>query len=281
MFKSVKSRKPWFLNLGFGISVLGFGISMLIGGYTLALSEPLHKIAKEGDLVTAERLIQKGSDVNARGESGWTPLHFAVDEGHKDLVKLLISKGADVNARTAHGWTPMHKAAFRGYRDVAELLISYGADLYVRSDNGMAPIHAAAFVGDVETVELLVSKGADVNDIKFNDWDSENGGYSFEEIDMLEMLIFRCHDINWERTDGRDPMNEVSSRDYSWSGFIYEKNGGVNGWTPLHYAAYVGHRDVVELLISKGADVSAIDLRCRTPLDYAIFKENRWCLRKT
>jgi len=132
----------------------------------------------------------------------------------------------------------------------------------------MAPIHAAAFVGDLETVELLISKGADVNDIKFNDWDSENGGFSFEEIDMLEMLIFRCPNINWERTNGRDPMSEVSSLVY------YEKNGGVNGWTPLHYAAYVGHSDVVELLISKGADVGAIDLRCGTPLDYATLREN-------
>ena len=28
-----------------------------------------------------------------------------------------------------------------------------------------------------------------------------------------------------------------------------------NGFTPLHMAAYNGHREVVELLISQGADV--------------------------
>jgi hypothetical protein len=77
MLKSCKRCKLGILNLG-------FGISMLISCYTLALSEPLHRIAEEGDLDTAKRLIQKGSNVNARGKYGWTPLHFAVDEGHKE-----------------------------------------------------------------------------------------------------------------------------------------------------------------------------------------------------
>ena len=31
------------------------------------------------------------------------------------------------------------------------------------------------------------------------------------------------------------------------------------GWTPLHYAAYGGHKEIAELLIDNNADVSAKD----------------------
>ena len=42
-----------------------------------------------------------------------------------------------------------------------------------------------------------------------------------------------------------------------------------DGWTPLHDAAYAGHKETVELLIAKGADVNAKDEDGDTPLVYA------------
>jgi ankyrin repeat protein len=41
------------------------------------------------------------------------------------------------------------------------------------------------------------------------------------------------------------------------------------GWTPLHSAAEEGHKDLVELLITKGANVNAKDEDGVTPLQYA------------
>ena len=40
-------------------------------------------------------------------------------------------------------------------------------------------------------------------------------------------------------------------------------------WTPLHWAAYRDHKEIVELLIAEGADVNAKDAGT-TPLDAAI-----------
>ena len=43
-----------------------------------------------------------------------------------------------------------------------------------------------------------------------------------------------------------------------------------SGWTPLHYVAHTGHKEVAELLIAKGADVNAQGVDGITPLDQAI-----------
>ena len=46
--------------------------------------------------------------------------------------------------------------------------------------------------------------------------------------------------------------------------------GGLFNGTPLHHAAYEDHKEVAELLIAAGADVSAKNNEGRTPLDEAI-----------
>ena len=42
-----------------------------------------------------------------------------------------------------------------------------------------------------------------------------------------------------------------------------------NQWTPLHFATYEGHKEIAEILISKGADVNAEDVWGKRPLYYA------------
>jgi ankyrin repeat protein len=42
--------------------------------------------------------------------------------------------------------------------------------------------------------------------------------------------------------------------------------------TPLHYAAFRNHKEIVELLIDRGADLNA-NVEYGTPLDYAIMSK--------
>ena len=56
---------------------------------------------------------------------------------------------------------------------------------------------------------------------------------------------------------------------------LLEKNPGLlearnqNEKTPLHFAALGGHKEIVEFLIGKGADINAKNIAKETPLHYA------------
>ena len=49
----------------------------------------------------------------------------------------------------------------------------------------------------------------------------------------------------------------------------------LKGKTPLSHAAYSGYQELAELLISKGANINAIDNKGRTPLDWANYSRHK------
>jgi len=135
-------------------------VARVIEEFTRMPSE-LFEAVKSGDAARVKELLEKGADVNARDNKGWTPLHLAAQKGHADVAELLIKNGADVNAKNNYGWTPLYAAAQEGHADVAELLIRHGADVNARDNDGRTPLRIAAYNGRVEVVKLLLERGAD------------------------------------------------------------------------------------------------------------------------
>jgi len=145
----------------------GADIHVVIQGMTL-----LHNVAlSTGDeketaelLRTAELLIAKGLDVNARATGGEikdaTPLHAAAGKGNVSVARLLIQKGADVKARGFYdSVTALHLAARNGHQNVAELLVAKGADVNAKSTFGETPLDWALSKDHQDIAELLRKHG--------------------------------------------------------------------------------------------------------------------------
>jgi uncharacterized protein len=59
------------------------------------------------------------------------------------VTTLLVERGADVNATGEHGWTPLHGAAYKGMDAVVQLLVDHGARLEVFDEYGQTPLSIA------------------------------------------------------------------------------------------------------------------------------------------
>jgi len=122
-----------------------------------------------GSRKVAKLLAERGADVDARDEQGWTLLHEAAEADNPKSAAILLSLGADVNARLRDesaqiaDATPLHMAAQNNYKEVAEILLRYGADISARCQTGESPLHIAAMHGSKEVAEVLLAHGANVN----------------------------------------------------------------------------------------------------------------------
>ena len=60
-----------------------------------------------------QQLIERGADVNAATDDGYTALIYAAYSGHAKIVKELIERGADIDATNNYGSTALIYAAHK------------------------------------------------------------------------------------------------------------------------------------------------------------------------
>ena len=82
-----------------------------------------------GDVAGVEQLLDRGLDVDLRGEpGGWTLLHAAAFNGDTEMLELLLSRDAEPApvATASEGETPLGVAFYFGHEEAADLLVAYG-----------------------------------------------------------------------------------------------------------------------------------------------------------
>ena len=91
----------------------------------------------KGQLVLAEKLIDKGADVN---KPGWTPLHYAATLGHVPLINLLLDHDAYIDASSPNDSTPLMMAAMYGTPQAVKVLLESGADPTIKNASGLTAL---------------------------------------------------------------------------------------------------------------------------------------------
>jgi len=117
---------------------------------------PLHIAAQNGTLAMAEKLIAKGSDVNARNNktknnndspffrpiSGeQTPLLLAAKYAHVDVMRALIKAGADPKAKAQDSTTLLLAAASSSKVEAARYAFEFDKDVNAVDDQNSTAMH--------------------------------------------------------------------------------------------------------------------------------------------
>lgn len=111
---------------------------------------------------TVKVLLNAGADVNAQARNAMKvrPIHAASAAAQIDVARSLIERGADVNARQQGGFTPLHEAAASGKLELARLFLDHGADLNAKTDDGKTALTLAIEARQEAIVKLLRERGA-------------------------------------------------------------------------------------------------------------------------
>jgi len=256
-------------------------------------NKALFEAVKKADIEQVKLLIAEGADVDAKwrdiyneneGENissrnkKWrnesTPLCHAVNVDKIEVVMLLVEAGADVNAE---GWPPLCRAVDENNTAIAEYLIDHGANINVYPVEGWGPLQETVLISNsIEMAKLLIARGADINS---RIYPVLNSSIHEKRRDLCEFLIQRGADVNAKDKWGQTPLYLAIRNDDSDIMNILITNGaevdikhagGETGETALHNAARLGKKNVVELLIAKGADINAKDKQDHTPLYVAV-----------
>jgi len=98
--------------------------------------------AARGNIEAIKQHLEAGTDLNAKEPSGGsTPLRIAATFDQAEAAELLIDKGANVNARGNDGGTALHAAAFLCRGEIVKLLLAKGVDIGAENVRGETALY--------------------------------------------------------------------------------------------------------------------------------------------
>lgn len=236
------------------------------------LNNSLFVAIREHNPVKVRALIKQGAKPNATYANGWPMIIEAVNNADSkpglEVLRILIHAGANVNAaQPDQGWTPLHQVC--GSRmstvEVAKLLLSKGANKEAQMPSAGTPLHLAARFSRLDLVKLLVESGANIE---------AKASASEPVIEDIQSHLppevraeFKERNAEFEKQFEKERAESKKRFEAQ-----FEPGYDMVGRTPLIEAAAsseFGKSDIVDYLLSKGANVHATDSIGRTALHEA------------
>ncbi|HEX9581427.1 MAG TPA: ankyrin repeat domain-containing protein [Gemmatimonadales bacterium] len=251
---------------------------------------PLLMATINGHFDLATLLLERGADPNRVSASGIAPLYAALNTHwspksrhpqpvhytqqqttYQELMAALLKAGADPNARLK----------------MSPWFDTYGDDYLGVDRMGATPFWRAAYATDVPAMRLLVSRGAEPNIPTMKPPEGRRRGRGGQQdVDQSGLApvpvggpgtwpIHAAAGVGYGEGYAGNVHRHVPDGWLPAMKYLVEELGAdvnardLNGFAPLHHAAARGDNQMIEYLVSRGADVTAVARRGQTTADMA------------
>ncbi|XP_054160145.1 ankyrin repeat and death domain-containing protein 1A-like [Oppia nitens] len=199
--------------------------------------------AQESDIMSVQ-LSQQFTKIPVRPE---LLLHESAIKNDVHTCKKLIEAKVDINSKTHMERTPIHWAICHQNVDIVLLLLQANCDIEAFDKLGMRPVMMAAMVGNNQIVELLVKTGCNCRVVNKKDYTVLHCAVKHDQSEIVMYLLDNVKDLD---------INAIDKL----------------GQTSLHMASINNNLEVVDKLISCGADLNIKDKQGRHAGHWAAFK---------
>ena len=223
---------------------------------------PLLKACAAGMADVVDLLIRHGINPETPNEkTGITPLLFAIQEGKSNVVKVLLEKGADVNklGKNAYNYTPLIEAIYNKNKKIAKeivkMLLDKDADVNLTDQFGHTALDVATSHNQEDIISLLQEAAKKKADRKAKEETDANKKGLFDAInagilDKVKVCIAAGAAVDEVDKDRQTPLYRA----------ILALNAKF-GQNEIEKA-----KDIVKILIEKGANVTIANQEGETPL---------------
>jgi ankyrin repeat protein len=186
---------------------------LMASGLATAQSlEDVLRAATDGDLVTLQKLIERGTSPDTSDPDGQTLLMLAARSGHLKVVQYLVEQKASVTRKSKVGDSALMVASLKGHVPVARFLIERGAEV---NPPGWTPLHYAAFEGQAAMITFLLSKGADKDVPAPNEYTALMLAIRGAHEEAARTILYADPDVRYKTSAGDTAMKLAIQKGYA------------------------------------------------------------------
>jgi len=219
-----------------------------LGDVALAHAARMGRVGMVAALLAADAATRE-TELNRPDVVGSTPLLIAALADRGATAKQLIEAGADVNVANRQGETALSAAAYNADFELVTELLAHGAKPATIDRAGKSPILYAAARGQDGIVAALLDAGIDAN-----------ARYGAE---LTALMWAAGHADNAPAGGALRTVQLLLARGAKLD-FVDDRGRGA-----LMIAAQLGHTELVDALLTAGADKTLKDKTGKTALDLA------------
>lgn len=195
----------------------------------------------------------------------------AIKENDINKVKTLLEQGQDPNQvdKILGNRSLLMLACHTGNIEMALLLLQHGANVHfvcAQKESAHTALQIACRAGNIELVKVLLDYGADANEKIKIIQDPEENKKIQAKVDAFGKEL-----IEMAYPSLRVDLNQVHEEQVEWTAKMLGRYPD-RYMTPLLNAVLAGNAQVVELLLSQGAEVDLMDGYSHTALHNASWK---------